>query len=429
VKVIRNESNAGYVLACNQGAGIARGEHLVFLNNDTEPQPGWIKELAAVPAGDASVGAVGARIIYPSGLLQEAGGMIFADGRSWTFGRGDNPVEEIYEVMCEVDYCSAACLLVRKDLFVEIGGFDTRYSPAYYEDTDLCFSLRKRGYKVIYNPDVCIIHHESVTAGTDESSGFRRYLAINRKKFIEKWATELSHQDTSPWEGSVPVTASRERLARVNLTQEDLIYRPDRQTTQKKRPPCLRIDKSVLYRSLQEKQKKAAEVAAETVRRYGKEYVGLAWWGGKDSAALLHIIRQAFDGRIPVKVIGFLNFQDSPEEYRFIETLSRKWGFELQILDRTTTAPPVADNGRDRNPTSPPETSFQGAVKGFGLRALLTTGGADRTQIGSRDVYFSHEKDPRYVRVRPMLHFREVDVWHYIKVHNVPLRDHRREGI
>jgi len=426
VKVVRNESNTGYVHACNQGAEIARGEFLVFLNNDTEAQPGWLRELAAVPAGDETVGAVGARIIYPSGLLQEAGGMIFTDGRSWTFGRGDNPDEEIYDVMCEVDYCSAACLLVRRDLFVEVGGFDTRYSPAYYEDTDLCFSLRQKGYKVIYNPDVCIIHHESVTAGTDESSGFRKYLAINREKFIEKWAAELTHQDASPWEGSVPVMASRERLVREGLTQEDLIYRTGRSAAQKKRPLCLRIDKSVLYRSMQAKQKKAEEVAAEAVRRYGKRYVGVVWSGGKDVAVLLHVIRQAFAGRIPVKVICLMKLQDSPEEYRFIEDLRREWGFELRTLDPATCSSRSGTVGD--GDAHPAEALFQVAVKSFDLKALLTAGGTERTEIGPGDVYFSHEEDPRYVRVRPLLHFREADLWHYIMMHNIPLREIARKA-
>ena len=83
--VLRNRSNEGYVLACNQGAQAARGEYLVFLNNDTEPQPGWLRGLVDVAEKDQTVGAVGAKLVYPDGTLQEAGGIIFSDGRGLNF--------------------------------------------------------------------------------------------------------------------------------------------------------------------------------------------------------------------------------------------------------------------------------------------------------------------------------------------------------
>src|SRR5690625_7659380 len=74
---------------------------------------------------------------------------------------------------------------------MSLGGFDTRYRPAYYEDTDLCFAMRARGKKVMYQPAATVIHHEGVSSGTDESSGTKKYQAINRKKFLDKWADVL----------------------------------------------------------------------------------------------------------------------------------------------------------------------------------------------------------------------------------------------
>ena len=215
LRILRHETNLGYVKACNEGAGMARGAYLLFLNNDTEPQARWLENLLAAADMDSLIGAVGAKLVYPDGKLQEAGGMIFSDGRGWNFGNGDDPEKEIYNQICEVDYCSGACLLVRRSLFNALGGFDERYSPAYYEETDLCFALRKKGYKVVYNPKAAVIHHESVTAGKDAPSHFKKYLEINREKFTEKWKDELSHQDEHPHRtGELPKTASRERLSK-----------------------------------------------------------------------------------------------------------------------------------------------------------------------------------------------------------------------
>jgi GT2 family glycosyltransferase/2-polyprenyl-3-methyl-5-hydroxy-6-metoxy-1,4-benzoquinol methylase/glycosyltransferase involved in cell wall biosynthesis len=213
VKVITNTENRGFVDACNQGAAVAEGRYLVFLNNDTAPLPGWLEALVAMVEGDPAVGAAGARLVYPDGRLQEAGGLVFRDGSRWNFGRFSDPLDPAFSVPAEVDYCSGAALMVRKELFERLGGFDRRYAPAYYEDTDLCFGLRSLGYKVMYCPTSTVIHFEGITAGTDLTSGFKRYQTINREKFIAKWAGALAKQDPPPSEtGRPPVTADRKRL-------------------------------------------------------------------------------------------------------------------------------------------------------------------------------------------------------------------------
>ena len=226
-KVIHTEENMGFTKACNMGAKIAAGEYLVFLNNDTLPRSGWLNALITEVEKDGKIGAVGAKLIYPNGKLQEAGGIIFNDGTGWNFGRFDDPKRDIYSESYEVDYCSGACLLVRKDVFWEIGGFDERYSPAYYEDTDLCFTLRKLGYKVVYCPRCEIVHFEGATASKDPHQGFKRFQEINRKKFVEKWKDELKVQG-EPYHvtGSPPTTANRNvRLRLVNLAQAPSVPR------------------------------------------------------------------------------------------------------------------------------------------------------------------------------------------------------------
>lgn len=194
INFIRAEKNLGFVGGNNFASDFANGDYLVFLNNDTEPQKGWLKNLYSTFEYFNNAGAAGSMLIYPNGKLQEAGGVIFKDASGWNYGRGSDPKDSKYSYCREVDYCSGAALMIRKSLFEQIGKFDTRYSPAYYEDTDLCFSVRKFGYKVYYNPFSKVIHHEGATAGTDLNSGFKKFQVINQPKFVEKWKNELAFQ-------------------------------------------------------------------------------------------------------------------------------------------------------------------------------------------------------------------------------------------
>lgn len=213
VKVITSAENVGFVGACNLGAAKAKGKHLVFLNNDTVPLPGWLEALVKMVENDPLTGAAGSQLIYPDGRLQEAGGLIFQDGSGWNFGRFMDPLDPAFGNPIEVDYCSGASLLVRRDVFERLGGFDTRYAPAYYEDTDLCFGVRSLGLKVMYCPASMVIHFEGITAGTDLTAGFKRFQEINREKFVAKWAEMLALQDPPPARsGRTPTTADRKRL-------------------------------------------------------------------------------------------------------------------------------------------------------------------------------------------------------------------------
>lgn len=194
IRVLTNPINRGYVAACNRGLAAVRGEYTVLLNNDTVVGPGCIDALVATADGDPTVGVVGARLIYPDGTLQEAGGIIWSDAHGWNYGRGENPHASPYCYVRDVDYCSAACLLVRTDLITELGGLDMRFSPAYYEDTDLAFAARARGYRVVYQPNAAVVHVEGVSHGTDLSEGLKRHQVRNRVTFKAKWWRELGAQ-------------------------------------------------------------------------------------------------------------------------------------------------------------------------------------------------------------------------------------------
>lgn len=214
LRVIRNERNLGFVEACNQGSRAARGTDVVFLNNDTVVLPGWLEALRRAIQTDPRNGAVGAMLVYPDGRLQEAGGVIWSDGSGWNYGRNQDPDAPEYNFVREVDYCSGACLMVRRDVFASLGGFDEHYAPAYYEDVDLCFRLREHGYRVLFEPRARVVHFEGATAGTNVSSGLKQYQIVNQRKFVERHRTALSRQlPMSPH--MVKVAADRRRGRRV----------------------------------------------------------------------------------------------------------------------------------------------------------------------------------------------------------------------
>ncbi|CAL99457.1 GT2 family glycosyltransferase [Saccharopolyspora erythraea NRRL 2338] len=192
VRLVRAERNLGFIGACNLGAEHARGEHLFFLNNDAEVTESWLDILVETMESDERIGLVGAKLVYPDGRLQECGGIVWADGNGWNYGRnGDAGAAEFNDVR-DVDYCSGAAILVRAELFRGVGGFDTRYAPAYYEDTDLAFAVRARGYRTVVQPKAVVVHHEGVSNGTDISTGVKKHQELNRRAFVEKWADTLA---------------------------------------------------------------------------------------------------------------------------------------------------------------------------------------------------------------------------------------------
>lgn len=193
--ICRNAVNQGFLRNCNHGAKAARGSYIMFLNNDTQVTAGWLSSLVNLIESDKSVGMVGSKLVYPDGRLQEAGGIIWSDGSGWNYGRLDDPDKPEYNYVKDVDYISGAAILLSKALWQEIGGFDTRFTPAYCEDSDLAFEVRKAGYRVVYQPLSKVIHFEGVSNGTDvEGSGLKRYQVVNSRKLKEKWAEEFSRQ-------------------------------------------------------------------------------------------------------------------------------------------------------------------------------------------------------------------------------------------
>ncbi len=195
VVICRNSTNQGFLRNCNNAAKAARGKYVMFLNNDTQVTPGWLSSLVNLIESDASIGMVGSKLVYPDGRLQEAGGIIWSDGSGWNYGRLDDPDKAEYNYVKDVDYISGAAILLSVDLWEQIGGFDDRFAPAYCEDSDLAFEVRKAGYRVVYQPLSKVIHFEGVSNGTDvNGTGLKRYQVENSRKLKEKWADEFKKQ-------------------------------------------------------------------------------------------------------------------------------------------------------------------------------------------------------------------------------------------
>ena len=225
VVYMRNETNSGFIASCNRGAEKARGNYLTFLNNDTLVRDGWLSALVGTFAEEPQAGVVGSKLVYPDGRLQEAGGIIWQDASGWNYGKFDDASKPEYNYLREVDYCSAAALMIPKALFRDVGGFDSRYAPAYYEDTDLAFKVRRAGYKVLYQPLSEVIHYEGATGGTDLASGTKKHQDINRSRFARTWAAELM---TKPASGEMAFLRQAPPGRKNILVIDHYIPSPDR---------------------------------------------------------------------------------------------------------------------------------------------------------------------------------------------------------
>lgn len=213
IRVLLNDENLGFLRTCNRGAAVAEGDYLAFLNNDTVVTEAWLDELLECFHLFPGTGLAGSMLLYPDGRLQESGGIVWRDGSAWNYGRGSDPQSPEVRFARDADYVSGASILVPTALFRELGGFDNRYAPAYYEDTDLALQIRERGLRVIVQPSSRVIHFEGVSAGRDEEAGAKRHQARNGQLFRRKWAGRLA--DHAPNGENPLIERNRGRIGRL----------------------------------------------------------------------------------------------------------------------------------------------------------------------------------------------------------------------
>lgn len=192
--VARTPENLLFLRNCNHAAQFAKGKYLLLLNNDTQVQENWLKPLVDLCEADENIGLVGSKLVYSDGTLQEAGGIIWSNGAGWNYGRNDDAMKPEYNYVRDVDYISGASIMIRKVLWDQIGGFDDYFAPAYCEDSDLAFQVRKQGYRVVYQPASVVVHYEGKSNGVDVKTGIKKYQIENGIKLREKWKAELREQ-------------------------------------------------------------------------------------------------------------------------------------------------------------------------------------------------------------------------------------------
>ena len=221
-KVQRNLENLHFLRGVNAAAGLARGRHLLLLNNDTRLEAGSIAAAAARLDAEPDLGAVGGRIILLDGSLQEAGSIIWNDGSCEGYGRGQDPWAPEFQFQRDVDYCSGAFLMLPRKLFNRLGRFDMAFAPAYYEETDLCMRIRQAGLRIGYEPKVRLSHFEFGSSASSQSA--LELQAAHHGIFRERHAAVLRGAHRTPGSSSLRARMRGEHRGRVLIVDDQIPY-------------------------------------------------------------------------------------------------------------------------------------------------------------------------------------------------------------
>lgn len=189
LRVVSRTENGGFAGACNSGAATSNGEYVAFLNNDTIPGPGWLDRLVEYADAHPNAAVVGARLLFPDGTVQHAGVTIGQDRNPHHLYVGFPAEHPAANHSGRVPIVTAACMLARRAVFVDAGGFDTAYRNGH-EDVDLCLRLGELGHEVHYCHQSVVVHLESATRGrrTAEASA-------NGRRYREEWANKVVPSD------------------------------------------------------------------------------------------------------------------------------------------------------------------------------------------------------------------------------------------
>lgn len=184
VRHLRQETNLGFGKACNLGAREARGKFLVFLNNDTLVEPGWLDALLELMASQPKAGIIGAKLLYPNRKIQHAGIAFNNDKEPFHIYIGFHEGSPCVNKVRRFQAVTGACILIPRSLFLDSGGFDEQYNKGH-EDIDLCLRVEQAGCEIWYQPKSCIIHFESQTLKLQIKS------SLNQKIFYNRWRRKI----------------------------------------------------------------------------------------------------------------------------------------------------------------------------------------------------------------------------------------------
>ncbi|MCW2274650.1 glycosyltransferase involved in cell wall biosynthesis [Rhodoblastus acidophilus] len=175
VRVIRYDREFNYSAICNFGVELATGELLLMMNNDIEVRAGnedWLREMVGQVLRP-DIGAVGAKLLYPNGKVQHGGVIVGLGGVAGHSHKYANEDDSGYfnrlRVAQELTACTAACLLIRREAFDSVGGFDGISLPIAFNDVDLCLRMREAGWGIVYAPHATLVHHESYSRGAENT--------------------------------------------------------------------------------------------------------------------------------------------------------------------------------------------------------------------------------------------------------------------
>ncbi|HKG11881.1 MAG TPA: glycosyltransferase [Pyrinomonadaceae bacterium] len=212
---------ARFVEACNRGAARARGTYLLFLKADAVVNPGWLGALVETLERDGRAGAAGSLSLDARGRVREAGGIVWSDGETFGYGRGWSAEDRRVAFAREVDFCSAASLAVRRDLFERLGGFDAGYASGVYAAAGLCMGVRSLGRRVVYQPA------SRVTSLGDARGVSGRERAADRERFRDEWRAALAREHVAHDASDLERAANRKWATQVAVF-DDCVPTPDR---------------------------------------------------------------------------------------------------------------------------------------------------------------------------------------------------------
>ena len=204
LRVVRNDPNRGFAQSCARGVEVSSAPAVMFLNNDTEVLPGWLDHSTSLLLDDTRhAGAIGTMVLAADLVLQDAGCQLVGEGWPVQVGRWENPMDATYNLVRPITYGSGCSLLVSREAFDAVGGFDPQFEPAFFEENDLCRMIAGAGYEVLYEPGAVVIHREGSTLGRQGTEEREVLFQRQAERYLAKWegvATDLPPRGTRPFD-------------------------------------------------------------------------------------------------------------------------------------------------------------------------------------------------------------------------------------